>query len=315
MGYFTNDNFADNSIRAAILTGLPALVGASAVRFDAVQALSTAQKTQARENIDAVSKSGDTILGSLHVGAGTNYFKFQAESTSAGVAKFGTTATGNTGNVSFANASNWNFGVVGVVSGTGAAAGDVYGLGYSPNANSSFTPVLKWTSSGDVIAANRFGVGGSPSYVGHFTESAATAAGLVKYEVTGTHAGNATYSFQAASSVGVAQFGIDRYFNTSGAAFISTTAAGGLIFSADNNTRHLNVLTNGNIGFGVVPVHKADIAGDVNAAGVFLVDGVQVVGNRAAAVTAPTGGLTIDTEARTAITALILRLQTHGLIS
>jgi hypothetical protein len=40
-----------------------------------------------------------------------------------------------------------------------------------------------------------------------------------------------------------------------------------------------------------------------------------VLNSRQAAVTAPTGGATVDAEARTAINALINRLQAHGLIS
>jgi hypothetical protein len=47
----------------------------------------------------------------------------------------------------------------------------------------------------------------------------------------------------------------------------------------------------------------------------FWVGGQQVVAGRQAAVTAPSGGATVDAEARTAISTLISRLQTHGLIA
>lgn len=47
----------------------------------------------------------------------------------------------------------------------------------------------------------------------------------------------------------------------------------------------------------------------------FWVGGNQVVAGRQAAVTAPTGGVTVDTEARTAINNIINRLQLHGLIA
>lgn len=45
------------------------------------------------------------------------------------------------------------------------------------------------------------------------------------------------------------------------------------------------------------------------------INGSRVLANRQAAVTAPTGGATIDSQARTAINDLIARLQAHGLIA
>lgn len=59
----------------------------------------------------------------------------------------------------------------------------------------------------------------------------------------------------------------------------------------------------------------ASFSGIVDVAGVYKVDGTQVVSNRGAAVTAPTGGATVDAEARTAINAIIARMVAHGLIS
>jgi len=58
-----------------------------------------------------------------------------------------------------------------------------------------------------------------------------------------------------------------------------------------------------------------DDVGNVNANSQYRVGGTKVVGARGAAVTAPAGGATIDTQARTAINDLISRLQAHGLIS
>ena len=45
------------------------------------------------------------------------------------------------------------------------------------------------------------------------------------------------------------------------------------------------------------------------------VGGVQVVGSRQAAVADPTGGLTVDTQARTAVAAIAAALRAHGLIA
>lgn len=56
-------------------------------------------------------------------------------------------------------------------------------------------------------------------------------------------------------------------------------------------------------------------SGDINTAGVYKVDGTQVVQQRGAAVPDATGGATIDAEARAAINTLLARLRAHGLIS
>jgi hypothetical protein len=53
----------------------------------------------------------------------------------------------------------------------------------------------------------------------------------------------------------------------------------------------------------------------VIAASGIEIDGVQVVGERGAAIAVPTGGATIDEPARVAIAAIISTLQAHGLIA
>lgn len=45
-----------------------------------------------------------------------------------------------------------------------------------------------------------------------------------------------------------------------------------------------------------------------------VVDGLQVVGPRGSAIAAPTGGTTVDSEARTAIGLILAGLRLHGLI-
>ena len=45
------------------------------------------------------------------------------------------------------------------------------------------------------------------------------------------------------------------------------------------------------------------------------IDGLQVVGSRRAAIAAPAGGTTVDTEARAAIASILTTLRGHGLIA
>jgi hypothetical protein len=47
----------------------------------------------------------------------------------------------------------------------------------------------------------------------------------------------------------------------------------------------------------------------------FVVDGLQVVGAQAAAIPDPTGGTTVDAEARAAVSEMLAALRQHGLIS
>lgn len=68
----------------------------------------------------------------------------------------------------------------------------------------------------------------------------------------------------------------------------------------------------------LVSISDASGQGVVNvetASGEYRVNGTKVVGPRGAAITAPTGGATVDAEARTAIGVIISRLQAHGLIA
>jgi len=66
-------------------------------------------------------------------------------------------ATGNQSSIQIFNGSLYGYGVIGIVSGTGASTGDVYALGWNSSANAAFTPILNWGSTGNV------GIGTSPS--------------------------------------------------------------------------------------------------------------------------------------------------------
>ena len=58
-----------------------------------------------------------------------------------------------------------------------------------------------------------------------------------------------------------------------------------------------------------------EITGPVTTDTEYRVDGTKVVGARGAAITDPTCGSTIDTEARTAIGSILSALRAHGLIA
>lgn len=72
--------------------------------------------------------------------------------------------------------------------------------------------------------------------------------------------------------------------------------------------------TNYSIDTGTGIVRFGDVV-NINTASGLQVQGTKVVGARGSAVTAPTGGATVDAEARTAINTIISRLQAHGLIA
>jgi len=58
-----------------------------------------------------------------------------------------------------------------------------------------------------------------------------------------------------------------------------------------------------------------EITGPVTTDSEYRVDGVKVVGSQGGAITDPTGGATVDAQARTAITSVLSALRTHGLIA
>lgn len=67
----------------------------------------------------------------------------------------------------------------------------------------------------------------------------------------------------------------------------------------------------GNVNF----ANEINSTGKVNTAANYEVAGTKVVGSQGAAVADPSGGITVDSEARTAISALLAELRTHGLIA
>ena len=95
-----------------------------------------------------------TFTSTLRVGGATGNFLIDSYTTSKIGVRSWTDTSGTTNNFFVQNSANYNYGIVGVVSASGTSTGDVYGLGYSPSAGTSMTPVLNWTSAGYVGIQN-----------------------------------------------------------------------------------------------------------------------------------------------------------------
>jgi hypothetical protein len=111
--------------------------------------------------------------------------------------------------------------------------------------------------------------------------------------------------------------GIEAFYNSGG--FINAYDRGASSYKTLTLNGSSLVLNNSTVGTTCVNqascTYALDTLGDTNTSGVYRVGGTQVVSSRQAAITPPTGGSTIDSQARTAINTLIARLQTHGLIN
>lgn len=122
--------------------------------------------------------------------------------------------------------------------------------------------------------------------------------------------------------------------NTAGQGFQLASGTGGMAWSRTTASGNYNFVFNDPTGGGVALMgFYTETASGSNERGVVAVTqegsanlaelrptylsigGSQIVTTRQTAVTAPVGGATIDSEARTAINAIISRLQTHGLIN
>ena len=183
-----------------------------------------------------------TILGGGNVGIGISnpLAKFDVGGSAKTLLRVVSTATGNTGTIEFNNGSNYNYGIVGNVGGNGTASGDVFGLGYSSNNNSTFTSVLNWTSGDNVgigttapgAALHVAGPGGQ--YVKLFNTGYILTAGP-----SGTHQ---------------AYLGADT-----SAVYVGSYSNSNLNFIT-NNVNRISVDMSGNVGIGTTaPASKLDI--------------------------------------------------------
>jgi len=105
--------------------------------------------------VDSAGTQAMTLVSTGRLGIGDEstapLAMLDVKSSTREVAYFRTTDTGVSSQLALSNASNLNAGVVGTVSGTGLATGDVYALGYAPSlASADFSPVIHWRSNGAV---------------------------------------------------------------------------------------------------------------------------------------------------------------------
>jgi hypothetical protein len=131
------------------------------------------------------------------------------------------TGTGSQNIISVLNASNYNYGVMGVVTGNGLIAGDVFGLGYASSPNTSFTSALNWTSTGNV------GIGiTSPSALLHVKSSSTY--GTIIIDNTGTTGGGGYSARQNGSTR--ANFGVSGWIEGTTTSDAAVAAEGGIRF-------------------------------------------------------------------------------------
>ena len=166
----------------------------------------------------SVDSEAMRIDSSQRVGIGVSSPAVTLEAKSSGNSVFRawTSDTATSNQIVFDNISNYNYGVIGTVSGNSTATGDVFGLGYTAAYATDFTPVLSWTAN-----TGRVGIGttspqfdctvskqgtGVTSYIGiraGENGSASTSnAAVLYYRIRGGGPGdvdaNITYSYNGA---------------------------------------------------------------------------------------------------------------------
>lgn len=107
--------------------------------------------------LEAILYATGTLITNGFVAAGGGigpYATVPAAITGAGSALtesyFYTSTNGMAPLVTFASHNTNYYGVMGVVSADGTAPDDLFGVGYAPVQNSTFTPVLTWSGAGNV---------------------------------------------------------------------------------------------------------------------------------------------------------------------
>jgi hypothetical protein len=182
----------------------------------------------------ALTGTSATLSSTLKVGGATGNFLIDGYTTSKIGMRSWTDISGTTNNFFLQNSASYNYGIVGVVSASGTATGDVYGLGYSPSAGTSMTPVINWTSNGKVGIGNTDPL--SPLHIGGALASSGDAAAITLKQ-TGTNETTGIY--------------LERSGERKGYAIYVGGSLDSLVFQRNNAGTKSDVLTltrDGNVG-------------------------------------------------------------------
>jgi hypothetical protein len=158
---------------------LPSGVVSGSAQVDVMSTTNIARLATTGSNVFTGPLTGTsaTFSSTLKVGGANGNFLIDSYTTSKIGIRSWTDISGTTNNFFVQNNASYNYGIVGVVSASGAATGDVYGLGYSPSAGTSMTPVLNWTSAGYVGIGNTNPLGSL--HIGAALASSGDAAALI----------------------------------------------------------------------------------------------------------------------------------------
>jgi hypothetical protein len=131
--------------------------------------------------------------------------------------------------------------------------------------------------------------------------------------------GGSSLNYAIYTGTGLVRFGdavnVDAGSKTN-ALNVTTTGAIQSTFRYDSSNRlDLSVSSAGIVTYDAVGASASHVFSDSVQATEYRVSGTKVVGSQGATITDPTGGTVQDSEARTAINAIIDRLQAHGLIA